>query len=278
MWKAWWAEEPWQGRLYSIGVLVCIAGVAAGDATHSALIGGVLLILALVLVLPAKFDTIAPSAVVALLAVVLGEFAVGGEGFTYWSHGASRWMAWIDFLPLMVAFGLVYEIPKGLRRRAGWSPQEGTRKLLPTYLGALAAMGTGVYVVMLHFGGGPLARIGIGRVLIGAVGVMTVTMPLCRWIARQSWDPGIANMLRQSWASVKAVSWDVLSSAGQFRASETPAVIGAEGQGGTAVAVDRPRCHDETPYSRDALMLFPEETARVVFADETARVEGDYGR
>lgn len=87
--------------------------------------------------------------------------------------------------------GLLIIYPQQLRRRLPWDrATELSQTLLPAWLAAAAAVITWAYVLLLHFGGGPLARTSVLVLLVAGFGVATLLVPLYQFLARSCWQSG----------------------------------------------------------------------------------------
>ena len=86
---------------------------------------------------------------------------------------------------------LVLIYPQDLRRWLPWDrATKLSRKLLPAWLAAAAAAVTWIYILLLHFAGGPLASTSMPVLLVAGFGVATLLVPLYQFMARSCWRYG----------------------------------------------------------------------------------------
>jgi Clp amino terminal domain, pathogenicity island component len=111
--------------------------------------------------------------------------------------------------------GLLIAAPEILRRWVRWlnsgafrMPSRLTRRL-PGGLAAGAALASGLFAFLLHFGGGPLAKPSLLQLAVAIVFAVTLLVPPYRFIARVCWERGIAEVFdpgcwRKEWREAKA--------------------------------------------------------------------------
>jgi hypothetical protein len=80
------------------------------------------------------------------------------------------------------------------------------QRVLLRLITATACGLTGTDILLLHFGGGPLSRIGIGPLIAGMIGTTLLLAPIYWSVARACWLHGVAGLvyprtLRRHWAS-----------------------------------------------------------------------------
>jgi hypothetical protein len=86
---------------------------------------------------------------------------------------------------------LLVVYPRGLRKSLPWDgATELSRTLLPAWLAAAASVLTWIYVLLLHFGWGPLTSTPARVLLVAGLGVATLLAPLYQFIARSCWQYG----------------------------------------------------------------------------------------
>jgi hypothetical protein len=114
----------------------------------------------------------------------------GGHGFAAQLLGAIRYN-----FPLVPLF-ILGAVPTLLRRWLPWTrSSDRFRSLVPSWLAAAAAILTWLYIVFLHFGGGALARLSLGAVIVGGLLVALTLVPLFQFVARSGWKYGPVRML-----------------------------------------------------------------------------------
>jgi hypothetical protein len=69
------------------------------------------------------------------------------------------------------------------------------QRVLLKLITATACGLTGIDILLLHFGGGPLSRVGVGPLIAGMIGTMVLLAPLYRSLARACWLHGIAGLV-----------------------------------------------------------------------------------
>jgi tetratricopeptide (TPR) repeat protein len=82
------------------------------------------------------------------------------------------------------------------------------KRLLPGWLAAGAALATGLYAFLLHFLGGPLAKLSLLQLIVAIAFAVALLVPPYRWIARACWELGIAEVYnparwRKEWLKIK---------------------------------------------------------------------------
>ena len=86
---------------------------------------------------------------------------------------------------------LVVMYPHDLRQWLPWDrATKLSRKLLPAWLAAAAAVITWIYILLLHFAGGPLASTSMPVLLVAGFGVATLLVPLYQFMAMSCWRHG----------------------------------------------------------------------------------------
>jgi hypothetical protein len=59
---------------------------------------------------------------------------------------------------------------------------------------AAASVVTGAYIVLLHFGGGPLSKVNLGPLIVGTILTVVLVAPVYKSLVRGCWRNGISGM------------------------------------------------------------------------------------
>ena len=123
----------------------------------------------------AVFTELVPYAVTALA-------SSGGTLKCLFHSSAYGWQGWLARLlgsnATLLLYCILIELPYYLHRYA--PPEKVTNKtriLVPAWGSAGAAVATGLLILILHFGSGPLADVSILTVIISGVAVTTLLLP-----------------------------------------------------------------------------------------------------
>jgi hypothetical protein len=117
---------------------------------------------------------------------LLGE---GGHGFLAYALGFVRFSCQLASLLILVW------IPAALRRRLPWKDASNLAKsLVPSWLAAAATIFTWLYIVLLHFGGGALAKDPLSLVAVAGLGAAVLLVPLFQFVARSCWEYGFVTV------------------------------------------------------------------------------------
>jgi hypothetical protein len=119
-----------------------------------------------------------------------------------------------DTFLLSLVPGLLIAAPEILRRWVRWLNSGAIRvpprlkRRLPSWLAAGAALATGLFAFLLHFGGGPLAKPPLPQLAVAILFAVTLLVPPYRFIARVCWERGIAEVFdpgcwRKEWRETK---------------------------------------------------------------------------
>lgn len=227
VWKRW----GWRGRLGAAGGLVFVVGTGleihkatnvAGAFCVWAGFGLVLLALltpALIRAIHAKPATkvtfVLAVAFLCALPVVLVSLATNGSvGVTLRSFedmtgiDSRGWSSWAEAWLLLLVPEILIGAPVILRSHvkssvpgvesAGNGEDVGVariRHLVPSWIAIGAALATGIYGFMLHFGDGPLARFSLPQLTVAVILAVMLLVPPYRLIARAFWNRGVAETL-----------------------------------------------------------------------------------
>jgi len=110
--------------------------------------------------------------------------------------GVGRFMIIAAVLFLQVGIGiLLVIIPGEMHEYLPWDDATKlSRKLLPAWQAAAAAVMTWIDILLLHFAGGPLASTSLPVLMVAGFGVATLLLPLYHFIARSCWQYGAAGV------------------------------------------------------------------------------------
>jgi hypothetical protein len=116
-------------------------------------------------------------------AAMLGK---GGHGLVPDVLGGVRFACQLVTLLILIA------IPAVLRH---WLLPWGTasslaRSLVPSWLAAVATVLTWLYIILLHFGGGALARDPLGLIVVTGLAAALILVPVFQFVARSCWEYG----------------------------------------------------------------------------------------
>jgi len=99
------------------------------------------------------------------------------------------------------------------------------QSILLSLITAAALAVTGAYILLLHFGGGPLSKINVGPLIIGTILTVILVAPAYKSLARGCWQNGISGMfncLRCQWdEAVKELKKSLDQDAESRRAAST---------------------------------------------------------
>lgn len=100
-------------------------------------------------------------------------------------------LVWVRLACELAALFIVAGIPAVLRRSLPWSIASGmARSLVPSWLAAGAAFTTWLYIVLMHFDKGALAKYPLGLIVISGLGAAALLAPLFQFVARSCWEYG----------------------------------------------------------------------------------------
>jgi hypothetical protein len=103
---------------------------------------------------------------------------------------------WAGIALVLVAFWLLVRIPQQLFKIQLDTPgMEEIQRVLLGLLTAAASVLTGTYILLLHFGGGPLSQVRPGPLVAGVIGTVVLVAPSYRSLARACWQRGISGVL-----------------------------------------------------------------------------------
>jgi hypothetical protein len=147
---------------------------------------------------------------------------------------SNSWSNWLEAISLYIVPGLLIGAPEMLRREmlrtkveSGAVPvpsvkdsrEDGVarvKRLLPGWLAAGAAVATGLYAFLLHFGQGPLAKLSWLQLAVATALAAMFLVPPYKLIARAIWERGIAEVFDPGcwlteWQKIKADVNDTFS-------------------------------------------------------------------
>lgn len=116
-------------------------------------------------------------------AAMLGK---GGHGLVPEVLGFVRFAC--QLITLLILIG----IPAVLRHwLLPWRAASGlARSLVPSWLTAVATVLTWLYIVLLHFGGGALAKDPLGLIMVTGLAAALILVPVFQFVARSCWEHG----------------------------------------------------------------------------------------
>ncbi len=249
---AMWASERWRyrGRLGAAGGLLLVAGVVMVTfqstkhvGTYSVWAGVGLLLAAWLMPVMISIIRMSPATKVMLvlgiaflcaLPEVLVSLATGGSGrLTLRAFedltgiDSQGWSSWVEMTLLYLVPGFLIGVPEILRHQV-MSGAPGVpkavdgeednaariKRLLPGWIAGCAALATGMYAFILHFEGGPLAKLSLPQLAVADVLAIAFLVPPYRLIARAIWNQGIAEVFdpgrwRTEWRKTKSGVNDV---------------------------------------------------------------------
>jgi hypothetical protein len=123
------------------------------------------------------------------------------------------------------------------------------QRVLLGLIAVTASIVTGIYILLLHFRGGPLRGISLRPLAVGAAGLVVLITPVYRSLAGTCWSRGISDIVqfskyRQDWGKTLIELRKAID-----RASERSI---ARGSGAAAVEAAAPRPRSERPAPRPA--------------------------
>jgi hypothetical protein len=113
--------------------------------------------------------------------------------------------AYIEFDLVVVTLWLLLWIPQlFFYIRLDTDSTGDAQRVLLGLIAVTASTVTGIYILLLHFGGGPLRMISTGPLAAGVAGLVVLITPVYRSLARTCWSRGISNIVqfskyRQDW-------------------------------------------------------------------------------
>jgi hypothetical protein len=130
---------------------------------------------------------------------VLTFIAAGGNASGDASSGSlqsAQIDQWAGITLVLVAFWLLVRIPQRLFKiQLNTHGMEEIERVLLGLLTAAASVLTGIYILLLHFGGGPLGQVRPGPLVAGVIGTVVLVAPSYRSLARACWQRGISGVL-----------------------------------------------------------------------------------
>ena len=116
-------------------------------------------------------------------AAMLGK---GGHGLVPDVLGGVRFACQLATLLILIG------IPAVLRHwLLPWGAASGlARSLVPSWLAAVATVLTWLYIILLHFGGGALARDPLGLIVVTGLAAALILVPVFQFVARSCWEYG----------------------------------------------------------------------------------------
>lgn len=130
----------------------------------------------------------------ALQFIATGGGGTGGLG----SHASSTFGLIEGFATIalaLVTVWLLVGVPQRLFRIK--LDLDGAQELQPVLLGLLTAAASGlaaIYILLLHFDGGPLSGVRLGQLIAGIIGTVLLIAPLYRSLARACWRRGASGV------------------------------------------------------------------------------------
>jgi hypothetical protein len=112
-----------------------------------------------------------------------------------------------DFLLLFIVVLLVWIPQVFFRIQLDMSGTGKAQRVLLTLITVASCIMTGIFILLLHFGDGPLGSVKVGVLVIGAIGTMLLVAPPYRAVARLCWQHGLSGAfslraLKQHWTNV----------------------------------------------------------------------------
>jgi hypothetical protein len=155
------------------------------------------------------FRAVIPSLIglILFLLVVraLAELAAGGTYNTYISDQSSMRYFWIENYLIIAVLWLLVGVPnRAFRLQLDLNGDGNAQTLFLACLTSIATVLSGIYILMLHFAGGPLSKIGSGPLVAGTIFTMFLVAPAYRSVAKACWQRGIRGAfspksLRERW-------------------------------------------------------------------------------
>lgn len=196
------------------------------------------------------------SVAVVGLGVILGTRFVAAGGTTGGVSHHTAFFQYVEFDLVVVTLGLLLWIPQLFFNIQLDADGKGdAQRVLLGPIAAAASVMTGIYILLLHFGGGPLGGIHMGPLIAGVFGVVLVVTPAYRSLARACWRRGVSGVF---YSSSLGYDWGkALSELGKAldRASEHK-IAGSSGVRLEAVATAHPdpqSGYAAQPLSREGL-------------------------
>jgi hypothetical protein len=168
-------------------------------------------------------------------------FIVTGGNFSGNSVSGDAQLAqvdqWAGITLVLAIYWLLVRIPQRLfSMKLGAHGTEELQRLLLGLLTTAASALTGIYIVLLHFGGGPLSGVHPGPLVAGAIGTVVLVAPSYRSLARACWQRGVSGVinprnLKHYWCEALAELAPALIQHHGPVAVEQDAVLGMPGDG-----------------------------------------------
>jgi len=117
----------------------------------------------------------------------------------------------------LAVFWLLVRIPQRLFKiKLDTHSTEEMQRVLLGLLTAAASVLTGIYILLLHFGGGPLSQVRPGPLVAGVIGTVVLLAPSYRSLARACWQRGVSGVfsprgLKHYWGETLAELENVLN-------------------------------------------------------------------
>ncbi len=131
--------------------------------------------------------------------LALRFIATGGAGSARLDSNSSSLMTVIDVfatftLPLITVWLLVGVPQRLFRIKLDIHGDQEVQPVLLGFLTTAASALAAIYILVLHFGGGPLSGVRPGPLVAGIIGTVLLVAPLYRSLARACWQRGVAGV------------------------------------------------------------------------------------
>ena len=149
---------------------------------------------------------------------------------------------WAGIALVLVAFWLLVRIPQQLFKiKLDTHSTEEMQRVLLGLLTAAASVLTGIYILLLHFGGGPLGQVRPGPLVAGVIGTVVLVAPSYRSLARACWQRGISGVfsprgLKHYWGETLAELVNALNRSAERCIASSNSLSSEAGK--TTLAVD----------------------------------------
>jgi hypothetical protein len=102
---------------------------------------------------------------------------------------------WTGIALVLAMFWLLVRTPQQLFKiKLDTHSTEEMRRVLLGLLTAAASVLTGIYILSLHFGRGPLSQVHPGPLVAGVIGTVVLVAPSYRSLAKACWQRGVSGV------------------------------------------------------------------------------------
>jgi tetratricopeptide (TPR) repeat protein len=142
----------------------------------------------------ATFLGILAGIMVYVVLTTLAGLAAGGKfGSFLWYQISTGWYFWAEIYLVIAILWLLIGVPHRAHKLE-IDPDSNAQKTVVGFLSAAASILSGVFFVMLRFGGGPLYNVDLGLLVAGTIFTIFLVMPAYKSVANTCWRHGLPGL------------------------------------------------------------------------------------